>query len=148
MSAGQIRLDPHRLAIGRDGLVELVLRLEGAAEVVVRVGDAGINLDRAAKRLGGGWRLAAIEQDQAKRVVILECARLDGDGPADEIESARIAAGLVDEIAEKMQCVGFVGMLDEDLPVNGLRFSEPAGAVVLDGQLEAVFGRRSQWPRL
>ncbi len=48
MGLGVVGLEPDRLAVFGDGLVELALVLQGVAEVVVGHGEVGLEPDRLA----------------------------------------------------------------------------------------------------
>ena len=49
MGSGEVGLEPDRLAVFGDGLVELALAFQGAAEVGVGFGEVGLEPDRRAE---------------------------------------------------------------------------------------------------
>ena len=64
----------------------------------------------------------------------------EGDGSRQKRNRFFRLPRLVQQDAEPMEGVGVIGVIADRLAVARLRLAEPAGAVVFEGDLEAVVG--------
>ena len=111
---------------------------EGVAEIVVGLGEMGIERDGAA--IGGDsvGETAGCKKGDAEVGVGFGEVGIGGEGSADQIDGDVVAPGLMGDDAQEMECVGVGGLLGEDLAVEVFGFGEAAGLVVLEGEVEGL----------
>ena len=106
----EVGLEPDRLAVGRDRLIQLPLARQGDAEVVVGCGIVGLEADRLAE-LGLGGRIVPLHvtEGAAEAVVDLGVIGLGADGLAigrDRLVGLALASEGIAEFMMRMRVVG------------------------------------------
>jgi hypothetical protein len=121
-----------------DRLVEPTLRLERSAQVVVRHRQARRKLDRALEARNRPVGLPRPEIGLTEVVVRLGATGIAGDGPANQLDRRLEVSCLACKDAQQMECTGVVGIVGQDLAIQRLGLGQPAGPVMLHGELHRL----------
>jgi hypothetical protein len=124
-----------------DGFVEPALQAQGIGQIEAGAGEAGIELEGAAVV---NDRFVGASEGEARFTEIRMgggILRLEGEGLLDETNGVGMLSGGVGEHAEQMQGAGVLRLDGEDLAVESFRFAEPAGLVMLHGDLKGALDR-------
>ena len=135
---GIVRPAADRIAVGGDRFVELALVLERGTQAVMRLREVGLELNR--ETVCGGCLAKAVEAFQGVPKIQV-CRRHigpDSDRPVNQTHRSLMVPGLAGDDSQQVQRIEMIRLDVENLPVNDLRFRQPARLVVLDRDAESL----------
>jgi hypothetical protein len=139
MGLRQIRFELKRAATRDNCFLELTSFPQRVAQVVVGLRIVGFELERAAISGDGLVEPACRAAGFAEIAMSGGIIRVEDDGLANPLHREVMAADLVSDETQEVQCVGMVRLHRKDLAVDPFGFGQSSCAMMLKSQIQGLW---------